>query len=91
VLNNDTAVAGLDDATGLVAITTYAAAYSTGATQSVGASIAVAISTKTKKFFDVNAASQIASGLTNITVDAGSGNKFTAGGKITATIYYLEL
>lgn len=90
-MRNDTVVAGLDDATGLVAITSYAALYNTGATASIGATIALTKNTKTDTPFDPNAATPITSDLTDITVDAGADNKFTAGGKITAITYYYEL
>lgn len=89
-LRNDTIIAGKDDATGLTPITSFAALYSTGATQSIGTTIALAKNTKTNKFFDANAATDITSGATDITVDAGSGNKFTAGGVISAIAYYYE-
>lgn len=90
-LRNDTAVVGVDDATGLVPITTYSAIYATGATQTINATIAVAINTKTNKFFDSNAATNITSAATDVTLDAGVGNKFTAGGIISAVAYYYEL
>jgi len=91
VLNNDTAIAGVDDATGLTPITAFTALYSTGATQAINGSIVVANGTNTKAFFNPTAATPITTGLTDITVDAGVGNKFTAGGKITGTVYYYEL
>lgn len=90
-LINKTAIAGLDDATSLVPITTYAATYKTGATATIGATIAVAINTQTDAFFDTNAATDIASAATDIEVDAGVGNKFTAGGIIQADIFYFQL
>lgn len=89
-LRNDTIIAGVDDATGLTPITTYSAIYATGATQTINASVAVAKNTKVNKFFDANAATDITSGATDITLDAGSGNKFTAGGIISAVAYYYE-
>jgi hypothetical protein len=89
-MRNDTAIAGVDDATGLVAITTYSAIYATGSTQTINASIAIAINTKVSKFFNVNAATDILSAATDVTLDAGVGNKFTAGGVISAIAYYQE-
>lgn len=90
-LRNDTAIAGVDDATGLVPITTYSTIYATGATQTINSSIAIAINTKTNKFFNTNAATNILSAATDITLDAGTGNKFTAGGIISAVAYYYDL
>jgi hypothetical protein len=90
-LRNDTAIAGLDDATELTPITTYSAIYATGATQTINATIALTANIKTNTFFNVNAATDITSAATDITLDAGSGNKFTAGGIISAVTYYYEL
>lgn len=90
-LRNNNLIAGVDDATGLVPIVSFNAAYSTGASQAVGTGILLAKNTKTDKFFDVNAATDITSGLTDITIDAGVGNKFTAGGSIVAVAYYYEM
>lgn len=90
-LRNDTAIEGVDDATGLVPITTYSAIYTTGSTQTINATIAVAKNTKVNKHFDSNAATDILTGLTDITLDAGTGNKFTAAGVISAVAYYYEL
>ncbi len=90
-LRNDTLIAGVDDATGLVAITSYSAIYATGATQTINTTVALTANTKVNKFFDTNAATNITTGLTDITLDAGSGNKFTIGGIISAVAYYYEL
>jgi len=90
-LRNDTAIAGVDDATGLTPITTYSAIYASGATQAINATTAVAINTKVNTFFNVASTTDITSAATDITLDAGSGNKFTAGGIISAVTYYYEL
>jgi hypothetical protein len=90
-LRNDTAIAGVDDATGLTAITTYTALYATGATQNITTTAAVGANTTTNTFFNSNAATDITTGLTDITLDAGVGNKFTAGGVISAVTYYYLL
>lgn len=90
-LRNDTIIAGLDDATSLVAITGYTSLYNTGATAAIGGTIALTKNAKTNAGFDPHAATPITSAATDVTVDAGVGNKFTAGGKITAIVYYYEL
>lgn len=90
-LRNDTLIAGIDDATSLVPITTYSAIYAGGATQAINAAIAVALNTKVNTFFNVASTTDITSAATDITLDAGAGNKFTAGGIISAVTYYYEL
>jgi hypothetical protein len=92
-LRNDTLIAGVDDATGIVPIIGYDALYKDGAIQVINTvvQIPLAVDTKFSKFFDVNTDTDIATLDTDITVDAGIGNKFTAGGIISAIIYYEEL
>ena len=89
-LRNDTLIAGLDIATGLVPITTYYAKYNTGLTQDIDTAIALIKNTKINKFYNSNSGSDITTDVTDITVDSGTGNKFTAGGIISIICYYLE-
>ena len=68
---------------------TYSAAYNTGATQSIGSGIAETLNTKTNKFFDSNAATDITSAATDITLTPNAGTLAT--GTVEAVVYYYEL
>lgn len=65
---------------------TYSAAYSGGATASIGSGIAFAKNTKTQIMFDANAATAITSGDTDITLTPNAGTLDT--GTVEATIYF---
>ena len=70
---------------------TWNAQYVTGATQSIDTNQAVAQNTKVVKFFDGNAATDIASAETDITIQRNSNpgvDVFTAQGTIRAIVYY---
>lgn len=69
--------------------TTLAYAYNTGATQSIGSGKALTANTKVNTFFDVNAATCITSGLTDITVTPSAGT--ITSGTISAVVYYQML
>jgi hypothetical protein len=72
--------------------TTWSAAWSGGATQAIGAGgYLFAKDTVTSAFFNVNAATDIASNTTNITVTADSAKTFIAGGTVRAIAYYQTL
>jgi hypothetical protein len=78
--------------TALTAGETWNAQYVTGATQSIAATQAVAKNTKVNKWFDVNAATDIASDEVDITIQRSSNpgvDVFTAAGVIRAIVYYL--
>lgn len=83
LLRNDTIIAGDDDATHAVPITSYDASYVTGSSQAIGTGILVAKNTKANSLI-----TDITTAVTDILVDAGVGNKFTAGGIITAVAFY---
>lgn len=69
---------------------TWGAAYNTGSTQAICAnSTAATKNTKVQKFFDANAATDITTAATDITVSADAG-AFT-GGVITAVVVYQTL
>jgi hypothetical protein len=75
----------------LAAGETWDAAYVTGATQSIATGQAVAKDTKVNAFFDANAATDIASAETDITIQKNSNpgvDLFTAQGNIRAIVYY---
>lgn len=81
-LRNDTTIVGAGAAT-------YSAAYSTGSTQAISSGTSFADNTKVNKFFDVNAATAITSGATDITLTPNAGTLDT--GTVTAVVYYYEL
>lgn len=64
------------------------AAYATGSTQAIATAQAVAQNTKVKKFFDANAATDIASAATDIAITKNGGGSFTAQGSFTGEVYY---
>jgi hypothetical protein len=69
---------------------TWNAQYVTGATQSIAANQAVAKNTKVNKFFDTNAATDIASDEVDVTIQRNSNpgvDVFTAQGVIRAIVY----
>src|SRR3990172_2673825 len=68
---------------------TYSAAYSTGATQAISAGTAFAKNTKVNTFFNVNAATAITTGLTDVTLTPDAGTLDT--GTVEAVVYYYEL
>lgn len=75
----------------LAAGETWDATYATGATQSIATNQAVAQNTKVSKFFDVNAATDIASAATDIAIQRNSNpgvDAFTAQGSFRGIIYY---
>jgi len=75
----------------LAAGETWNAQYVTGATQSIATNQAVAKNTKVNKFFDSNAATDIASAEVDITIQKNSNpgvDAFTAQGIIRAIVYY---
>lgn len=75
----------------LAAGETWNAQYVTGATQSICTTQAVAQNTKVNKFFDTNAATDITSAETDITIQRSSNpgvDVFTAQGTIRAIVYY---
>lgn len=77
--------------TALTATETWNAQYVTGATQSIATAQAVAQNTKVNKWFDANAATDIASGEVDITIQKSSNpgvDVFTAAGVIRAIVYY---
>lgn len=79
--------------TALAAGETWDAAYVTGATQSIATNQAVAQNTKVNKWFDVNAATDIASDEVDITIQRNSNpgvDTFTAQGEIEAVVYVKE-
>lgn len=65
---------------------TWSAAYNTGATQSIATGKSKAKNTKASTFFDVNAATAIASAATDITITPASGT--LTSGAISAVVYY---
>jgi hypothetical protein len=67
--------------------TSWAAAYATGATQSIATGQAFTKSTKVNAFFDANGATDIASGTTTITITPNAGT-FSAG--VVRAICYAE-
>lgn len=70
----------------------YSAAYSGGATQSIGSGIAFTKNTKTNTFFTVQGsgeATNITSNTTNITLTPNAGTLDT--GTVTAVVYYYQL
>jgi hypothetical protein len=78
----------------LAAGETWNAQYVTGATQAIAAAQAVAKNTKVNTFFDVNAATDIASAEVDITIQKNSNpgvDAFTAQGSIRAIVYYETL
>lgn len=81
-LRNDTIIVGAGAAT-------YSAAYSTGATQAISSGTAFAKNTKVSTHFNVNGATAITSGLTDITLTPDAGTLDT--GTVTAVVYYYEL
>jgi len=81
-LRNDTIIVGAGAAT-------YSSAYSTGSTQAISSGTAFTKNTKINKFFDVNTATNITTGLTDITLTPNAGTLDT--GTITAIVYYYEL
>lgn len=75
----------------LAAGETWNAQYATGATQSIAATQAVAANTKASAMFNTNAATDIASGEVDITIQRSSNpgvDAFTAQGTIRAIVYY---
>lgn len=75
----------------LAAGETWNAQYVTGAAQSIATAQAVAKNTKVNKFFDVNAATDIASAEVDVTIQRSSNpgvDLFTAQGTIRALVYY---
>ena len=81
-LRNNTILVGAGAAT-------YSAAYSTGATQAISAGTAFAKNTKVNTFFNVNAATAITTGLTDVTLTPDAGTLDT--GTVEAFVYYYEL
>jgi len=78
----------------LAAGETWNAQYVTGATQAIVAAAAVAKNTKASTFFDVNAATDIASAEVDVTIQKNSNpgvDAFTAQGTIRAIVYYQTL
>lgn len=90
-LRNDTAIEGADDATGETPIETYAAAYSAGSTQAIATEIDISLNVTQNTLYDANADSAVMAAQANITLDAGTGNSFVAGGIVSAVAYYYEL
>ena len=93
-LRNDTAIDGVDDASGLVHIADYSAEYSGGGgggwSQVIAGTVGVAQNIKVNKFFEVATDNDVTSDVLTIMVDSRAGNKFAAGGEITAIVYYYE-
>lgn len=81
-LRVDTALAGGD---------LWDAAYSGGATQSIATAQAVAKDTKVNAMFNTNAATDITSSATDVTITKNGGGSFTAQGAIRALVYYESL
>lgn len=87
-VNNDTAIDGLDDATGLVHITSYIVTTSGGVVEVVSSTMPLTANSKKNKMWGSFLPT---SGVTDITIDADEDNKFVAGGKVTVIVYYNEL
>lgn len=67
----------------------YSAAYSTGASQAISSGTDFTKNTKVSTAFDVNAATPITTGTTDITLTPNAGTLDT--GTVTAVVYYYEL
>ena len=67
----------------------YSAAYNGGAAQSIGTGIAFTKNTKTEIFFDVNAATDITSATTDITLTPNAGTLDS--GEVSAVVYYYDM
>jgi len=67
----------------------FDSAYNTGATAAISTNSAKEVNTKVNLMFDSNAATNIASAATDITITKNAGGNFTAGGVVRAIVYYL--
>ena len=83
-LRVDTALSSSDGGTA------WSAAFIDGSTASVASGAAFAKDTKVSTFFNANAATDITSAETDITVTADSAKTFIAGGKVKAIVTYYE-
>lgn len=89
-LRNDTAIAGTADIGG-APIADYTAEYNSGGiSEVIAGTIALPQNTKVDAVFD-GSAGDVPNDVLTIMIDARVGNKFTAGGEITAIVYYFEL